>query len=838
MAKTDWKNSDIVKPDDMNQIGQEINHLYTEFNDRLDMIKTSDITLQPGVQIIQAAKDARFRLGEVRGKTLVSPSPDLLGGKGDFESNAPITPFFNDPRVRRLDNGGIDNSKCLEIELTKTSGTGGIDELIQLAKGKYYVAVAMVKNVTTAQCAIGIQGVQGAFVASKEYSPAFLRFTESQVTTGSSTRVGLMAQGSPGNTAQMDNLRVYEISKADYDSLATMTAEQVAEKYPFGLIGIRGVDGPYAVATSDNLLPPFYEWTVTPGATSDDSVIEPYSLRKTVSDAAQPTEFVVSVVGGQVLTLSYKSSHPATAYINIQWLTGEREPISWTDQNAGEQTVTAPDNAKYARVIATTLAAGTFTFENPTLIVGSEPKPFKPQRKSMLAFQTELHADPNDGSDPDELYEQNGQYFKLAKWRKLLLDGSLQFNLHIPTTSDANGYKVVYANIGTIPSESFLSKFNGLLLSRFDQSGAINEADQFAYDAPGYLFISISNVDSGWGPDYTPTQDEIKAYFMGWKMTDTSDSTGNTPYNNTGTKGWYWIDDPAATKSFSLALPTTYNGGNYGWIPYNLLYRLAKPAIESVISEGSLLLTEGDNMIEVGTGIVLREKANVYQGSVTRSALINSTYPVEGEDRSKLKYKVDKFLHVYKNGQFDDDSWVAESEYAYGNWRLVDLGGKFYDPTSAYSVTYLKLEKSLVVPITGTLASNEKAQISDLTAGVAEALQRVSVVEMKKAYEDAPGWMTPTLLNGWKSILEFGVRIEGNRIFFRGAISGGATGSRTVLMKIGIKTRGVTIGATTFSTATLESTSVPIDVKQDGTVELVTASKEVIVFEGISIDIN
>lgn len=723
-----------------------------DLGDRLNTTKTSDITLQPGVQVIQAAKDTRFRLGEIRGKTLVSPSPDLLGGKGNFESSAPITPFFNDPLVRRLDSGGIDNSKCLEIELTKTSGTGGIDELIQLAKGKYYVAVAMVKNITTDQCAIGINGIQGAFVASKEYAPAFLRFTEAQVTTGSSTRVGLMAQGSPGNTARMDNLRVYEISKADYDSLATMTAEQVAEKYPFGLIGIRGVDGPYAVATSDNLLPPFYEWTVTPGATSDDSVIEPYSLRKTVSDAAQPTEFVVSVVGGQVLTLSYKSSHPATAYINIQWLTGEREPISWTDQNAGEQTVTAPDNAKYARVTATTLAAGTFTFENPTLIVGSEPKPFKPQRKSMLAFQTELHADPNDGSDPDELYEQNGQYFKLAKWRKLLLDGSLQFNLHIPTTSDANGYKVVYANIGTIPSESFLSKFNGLLLSRFDQSGAINEADQFAYDAPGYLFISISNVDSGWGPDYSPTQDEIKAYFMGWTMYDGSaaqtgevnpDNPSNNIYNGIGTKAWARRVDGISRKWIdgTFTLPTTQAPN---WTPYQLLYRLAKAIVEPVVSEGCLTLAEGDNMIEVGTGIVLRESAKPTHYSNNGNYYINNT-AVSG---SLLKNRVSRILRVYRNDRVDNSAKIENDVNAYGKQHVRFLPSDF-DPTATYSVTYLKLEKSLVAPITGTLASNEKAQISDLTAGVAEALQRVSVVEQKKAEKDAPGWITPTLLNGW-----------------------------------------------------------------------------------------
>ncbi|MMZ59663.1 hypothetical protein D1872_217130 [compost metagenome] len=94
-----------------------------------------------------------------------------------------------------------------------------------------------------------------------------------------------------------------------------------------------------------------------------------------------------------------------------------------------------------------------------------------------------------------------------------------------------------------------------------------------------------------------------------------------------------------------------------------------------------------------------------------------------------------------------DNNWTFHTNthdgelYAYA--RNPDV-----DSTAVYTTTYIKLDKSPIQPITGTLGANEKAQISDLTAGVAEALQRVSVVEQKKADEDAPGWITPTLLNG------------------------------------------------------------------------------------------
>ncbi|GJM70251.1 hypothetical protein HMSSN036_24670 [Paenibacillus macerans] len=412
MAKTDWKNSDIVKPDDMNQIGQEINHLHTEFNDRLDMIKTSDITLQPGVQVIQAAKDARFRLGEVRGKTLVSPSPDLLGGKGNFETNDDLAPFFNTPKVRRVETGGVDNSKCLEIELEGTAGSGGLSRAIQVASGKYYVAVAMIRNVTTAQCAIGIQGVQGAFVTSKEYTPAFLRFTKTQVVTGESTRVGLMVQGAAGNTARMDNLRVYEISKAEYDALATMTAEQVAEKYPFGLIGIRGVDGPYAISTFDNLVPPLYEATIL----STHAIVNPYELSMGVTDQTAYTVVPFVVQPNTDYTIKVEGDNFSYSIFPVD-LTVPNPPVPWITSNA--RTFNSGDNTELRLLIRSSDRTKQAVFKKPMLVIGADAKPFKPQRKSMLAFQTELQANPVDGSDPDTLFEQNGQYFKLAKWKRL-----------------------------------------------------------------------------------------------------------------------------------------------------------------------------------------------------------------------------------------------------------------------------------------------------------------------------------------------------------------------------------------------------------------------------------
>lgn len=548
-----------------------------------------------------------------------------------------------------------------------------------------------------------------------------------------------------------------------------------------GRIGLIGVENPYVSRISGNLLPPFYEWRVSTGATSTDAVIEPYLLQKTVPSAAQPTEIVVPVLGGKQLTLRYESSNSVAAYINIQWLDEDGTSISWTDQNEGGQTVLAPDNARFARVTATTLSAGTFTFKNPMLVIGNEPKTFLSREDSMLAFQTELHANPVDGSDPDVLFEHEGQYFKLSKWKKVVLDGSINWG-SIPTSYP--GFKVV----ATIPNQFPLwqnysektTKYNGSILKTATSGGAwaTNGADTTETSIDGSIYISISNTDSGWGDEYTPTPDEIKAYFLGWKMYDRgTNPTGDGVYNSGPNKGWAYRNADGNFSGGTTTLPTT-QAPNF--TPYQLVYRLATPTVEPVVSEGSLTLIEGENQVEVGTGVVLRERANPYANSIIRMVGLNApaspNYPGSG-----LVNKVRKILTIFKDSR-RDNGWSIKTGNSStgGGLEYADISLSQYDPSAAYSVTYLKLDKSPIQSITGARATNEKAQISDLTAGVAEALGRVSVVEQTKTEKGTPVVLiTPTLLNGWRQYPHYqtvGYRKDSTGVVhLTGLVQGGAT---------------------------------------------------------------
>lgn len=249
------------------------------------------------------------------------------------------------------------------------------------------------------------------------------------------------------------------------------------------------------------------------------------------------------------------------------------------------------------------------------------------------------------------------------------------------------------------------------------------------------FYLSISNTDSGWGDNYTPTVDEIKAYFMGWKMWQGDSNDSNIPYTS-GTKRWRSLtsgDEPSV-------LPTT-QAPNY--TPYQLVYQLATPTVEPIVSEGMLTFNEGDNQIEVGTGMVVRERANPILHNNTHYLLNHELYPA-----SLFKYANKKIIKLYRDNQPDPRWYTVDDNYAHGNERasiIVDL----YDPSAAYSVTYLMLDKSPIVPFTGSYAANEKAMLQELTDVVQQNATAVSVLMNKKADKDKPiVWIEPTLING------------------------------------------------------------------------------------------
>ncbi|NWL90467.1 hypothetical protein DMN77_23225 [Paenibacillus sp. 79R4] len=476
------------------------------------------------------------------------------------------------------------------------------------------------------------------------------------------------------------------------------------------------------------------------------------------------------------------------------------------------------------------------------LTLGTEPKPFQPREDSMLAFQTELHANPDTGAEPDELFEQNGQYFKLAKWKKVVLDGYLNWAINANKPGFKQVRYPVSDGVTADSTNSKVTKYDGTVLQVADSNSIVDKYQLLPGN--GYFYISVSNTDSGWGDAYTPTADEIKAYFNGWRMCN-----GNSGQLYTGATGevkfWGKITDPSnvigsgAWIGGTTVLPTTNAGSDSGgrvYTPYNLLYRLAKESVEPVVSEGCLTLHEGDNVVEVGTGIVLRERANVVYDATYQNYLINDP----GALGSMLKYKTNQLITVNK-------------ERKDFNWRFMDNGGggqravcpmPNFDQSASYSVTYLKLDKSPVVPITGVVATNEKAQLSNLTAGVAEALHGVSVLAMKKAEKDIQGWITLTLLNAW---IVYGgyptlcIRKDSNNLYFDGLIKGGVYSPGTTIAHLpdGYSPRVTKVVSVPCLTGEGMYSIAHLFIRSDGTIAIFSApGNEYLSFAGLSIPLN
>lgn len=595
-----------------------------------------------------------------------------------------------------------------------------------------------------------------------------------------------------------------------------------------GRIGIVGVENPYVIRYGTNLLPPFYEWTVSASQLEVKSVA-PYEIQ-IIKNIENIGTFLVKSFP-VIPRTEYSLSIDHNIEMGIFNTEGSLTIADYT--TAKTLRFNSGDNSNLAVWLRVNVnkPIGVYFAKKPMLTIGTELKTFQPREDSMLAFQTELHANPTDGSDPDVLFEQGGEYKKLPKWKKVMLDGSLPWVRHVFYPDTKTVMCPTYSFGSNSSLLAFATKYNGINLPWVNEA-APTVADRFFIDVAN-IVISIANTDSGWGPDYEPTADEIKAYFWGWSMCN---QDGSVPYDGTSNKRWKQIGKQGVADTSTLPTSQAPNRN-----PYNLLYRLAKEVVEPVVSEGCLTLSEGDNVVEVGTGIVLRERAKP-ENYVGQSlwALVNH----KGAPSSILTYKLDKFLHFYK----DDKpfyGWRVQQVPgdAYGN-AYLDRPWSEFDQSASYSVTYLKLDKSPIAPIFGVVAVNEKAQLSDLTAGVAEALHGVSVLFNKKAEKDAPGWITLTLLNAW---IVYGgyptlcIRKDSNNLYFDGLIKGGVYSPGTTIAHLpdGYSPRVTKVVSVPCLTGEGMYSIAHLFIRSDGTIAIFSApGNEYLSFAGLSIPLN
>ena len=687
--------------------------------DYTQQIKTDSkqsVTLPHGLSIVNATRTSRLFPTKIRGRQLCN----LLGRDGNCEDVSKWSAYdsailANDPNTVNRTQG----TKSIYYIIASGKTGGGIFKSVPLSAGKYYIAIADVAVGTIGNIRLQLSGVNGAVVTNTQpvWNTVYVKLQ--QPTDANVDLFVYSTSTTAGKVAYVDAIRLYEITAAEYAEIDNMPPEQVAAKYPY-VDGFQCVRNPAVRAVGGNLLPPFSQWNLHTNA----KVVDPHKLELNATANGQYSSCKVRVRKNTNYTV--KITHNGTTAVY-----DERLATIILEYATANERVFNSGNNDYVNVIVANDGGqtGIVSFSNPMLFIGDQvPTEFKPYDPSHLYLQTDLY-------EGETIEWVDGKPVRTKKWERKVLDGSLNWTLN----SQYPGIKVVDLPIpDAVNSQTHkIAKYDGKLLKvgsvgapGWDVLGG--DHTQYWQNATQKLFqISISNSDSGWGENYIPTPDEIKACFMGWTMFE---AVSHTLYNGTGEKAWAKIYSGNGTREVfpggqtivsgtgTKIIPTTMN--DQGYIPYTLHYQLAKPTTEVVPYEGQLVLHEGLNQVEVFEGVVVRELVNPEYN-------YESDYIINQTGYGKLKNKAHSLLSVFK-GNLADNVWLHATNLAYGK-DLAYTNKQNFDPTAQYSVTYIALREEFTAPllaVEATYDSNIKSTVDTLVDELAKVTTDVTALEM------------------------------------------------------------------------------------------------------------
>ncbi|WP_163853960.1 hypothetical protein [Paenibacillus elgii] len=830
-AKTNWQLDDTVTEQDMNRIEQGLKDAY---ENSMTSPPPEQVNLGYGLQFVDAKRTAPLENVCIKGRTLVN----LLGRDGNFESSPTGWSNFQSTTVFDTANK-VYGLQSLKVSIASTSG--GIVRTGQTFKsGKYYLVAADIKNGNASLAFISLDSLgQSNTVSDKtRFSIAYRKVNPASDTT---INISLLVNGAVDQYAYFDGVRIYEITQAEYNAIDSMTPEQISVKWPY-VDDIKSIYSPYIIKYGENLLPPFTEWTrITSGS------------KAVPSDSYKITFY--SGGDGDFAAFEFQCIPNTNYSLSVDKLTNMYHGISTTDYTTlirgyttnNSFTFNCGPHTKLAYVIKANDKSKSGNLEYPMLSLGSVSKTFKPRQDDYLFFPNTQLASNIGGTICDTLFQRDGKMWKNARLKTINLDGNLST---WDISNGVSGYKLIVCKV---PPHNFNDfkvavKYDGKIMTGASADN-ITEADQWLYRPweSDNFYISVSNVDSGWGDSYKPSKEEIKAYVNGWRMFEW-EKANIIPYNRSDNLNKAWVQigqgNPGSSVDTSQTLPTTM-ARNYGYKPYKFQYQLATPVVEEITAEGGVTFHEGLNKVEVGNGMIVREGTiPAYDGGSRKYNINAAGYP------AVLKNRVEKYFALYKNEQMTTDYIIAQKGdmtrlQANGDW-LMNVGDKGgYDSLAAYTVTYLALDQySLtcnVLAIQGEYAGNVKTVVNTMAAGQADLLARVSVLENTKAQKVQGQWITPTLLNGWVSegsgysipgyyIDQFGI------VHLSGVIRSGVTSTFTVLFYLPARYRPknrLNLAIFTFDGSSTGICSLHIEA--DGAVKIGSINcKQYISLDGIS----
>jgi hypothetical protein len=468
-----------------------------------------------------------------------------------------------------------------------------------------------------------------------------------------------------GATLHDPVLPLFEVDATDYANILVSWDENaVMSRFP-KVQGVQHLQNLAVIAEGENLLPPFSDpaWILH----ADIKVVGQYELELNATAAWRIAYVIIPAVPNRSFRFDVVRSG-SEEYTYLATLDSKGSIISEIGYSKlSTISKTTESNCSFIKIGLSSASSGKFTFTNPMLTIGSTAKPFVPRNPSYLFAQTKLG---QIGTVKDSLFKNDGNWQLVERVKKdVVLDGSLGWLYN----ADFVGYKQFQIPFSghTSGGKLAVTRFDGFLQT----DTSLNEF--LVGFTTSYLRISVHDYLTGFGETYTPTVDEIKAYFNGWQA-KTVDANGKPT-------AWRSLGDGTDAPTQTLAYVSTNKAPNF--TPYKLSYVLANPQTTNVnhLVEGDIAVS-GSTQVEVTSGVVVREKATVVLNG--GYALINdSAY------NNKLKNKAAKIYDVYKGSQ-KDTVWTKINTVAHGTERVYTLQAN-YDATQDYYVTYLVLDRHL-----------------------------------------------------------------------------------------------------------------------------------------------
>lgn len=592
----------------------------------------------------------------IKGRTLVN----LLGRRGNPVYNVvPPAGFYyaGTPAIE-------DNTFTFTItQDTNLGATQNCGYSVNITSGKYYICLSDIicgKNTENAIFAAWqpeyVSNSKPGYVTNKTlFETSYLAFYA--IKTGTVMTSNVFNGTLIGDVNKFKNCRVYEISKEEYDlinSTLEYSGSNVGKLYPY-VDDIRPVVNPY-IECKENLLDGI-QYII--GSFKEDGAISPSS----------EAEFAINNINipvkpNTVYTLSQEGIPEGwTAYgqfagwfnVGGTFHSGNNEFINiWITKN-GEAT-----NAN-AKIALDKLKSGEWKI---ILTEGSEPKKFDECHNSRIMFETRLY-------DGENIHRRNdGSYVKNTVWGEVDLS---RYEFAMASFSRVGHKYVMSVEPLAQDVEQNSTQFDRLV--RYDgevfyydgtaqtPNSLLIYRDGASYQK-GRIGVCIPNELSGWADSYTPTQEEIKAFFLGWRMFK-SDTNG-TLYDGTGNKAWAKLWSGAGTATWdickvvsgsgTLALPKEMN--DKAFVPYKVIYKKQDSYCEDVTVHGSLMVSKDTNLT-IGSGLVLDEMVEISKRQYPMCLISSSN----DNYQSKLVYRPKYILGVSCNDGNNLFTSVTRSTY-------------------------------------------------------------------------------------------------------------------------------------------------------------------------------